>query len=66
MFQILFAHLFGHLPTVAHKYPRAQKCRPQERFFSSGNSSNSLVELWPLIQRMLSLGAMCRIDCLLF
>src|SRR5215813_1312621 len=40
MFQILFTHLFGHLPTVAYKYPRAQKCRPQMRFSRNLESQN--------------------------
>jgi hypothetical protein len=44
-------------PTVAQKSPRPQKCRPQYRCFSIGNSSNSLLEVQPLIRRMISLGA---------
>ena len=44
-------------PTVAQKYPRAQKCRPQYLFFRCGNSSNSRLAVLPLIRLIISLGA---------
>jgi hypothetical protein len=44
-------------PTVAQKYPLAQKCLPQYLFFRCENSSNSLLAALPLIRRMISLGA---------
>jgi|GEM_PF-6007588 len=34
-------------PTVLTQYPRAQKCRPQYRRFSSGCLSNILIALFP-------------------
>ena len=44
-------------PTVAQKYPRAQKCRPQYLFFRCGNSSNNRLAVLPLIRLIISLGA---------
>ena len=56
--QRLFDPLCGPLPHRGTNIPAAQQGRPQERFFSSGNSSPSLLELRPLRQRMLSRRAM--------
>jgi transposase InsO family protein len=44
-------------PTVAQKYPRAQKCWPQYRFLIFGYSSKSLIDVRPLIRLIISLGA---------
>ena len=44
-------------PAVIQKYPRAQKCLPQYRFFTRGNSSNILLDVLPLTRRIISEGA---------
>ena len=61
MRQILLDHLFRHL-AYAQKYPLAQKCRPQYRLRKCGYSSNSLLDVRPLIRLMISLGAMYMIE----
>ena len=35
------------VPELTAKYPRAQKCLPQNCFLSRGNSSSSTLELIP-------------------
>jgi len=58
MLQVLLDHISSVIcPTVAQKYPLAQKCLAQYRFFRCGNSSNSLFAVRPLIRLMISLGA---------
>lgn len=57
MFQMLLDHLFRHLAYRGAKIPSRQKCQPQYRFFTRGNSSNSFADVRPLIRLMISLGA---------
>ncbi len=59
MLPILLYHFFRHLAYRGTEVPPlAQKCRPQYFFFRCGNSSNSLLDVRPLIRLMISLGAM--------
>ena len=42
---------------IEYHFVWVKKCRPQYLFFTCGNSSNSLLDVRPLIRRMISLGA---------